>query len=273
MSFSVALPLSGYAGWTVLQRTMAAQQSAMASSATVQATETYFREKIYTITSADQLVSDYRLLSVVLTAFGLEQDLPAKAFVRKVLAEGTTDASALANRLSDKSYHALSAAFGFGEGEALQTGTDGFADKILSLYEQRSFEAAVGEQNEGLRIALNAERILPELGSKAASINSKWYSVIASKPLSAYMQGALGLPGSIASLHVDQQLEIYKAKARAIFGSDDIAVLSGANSLKSMTRNYLVRDQIQSGATTSPALQLLQSDGTNAGTTILSLLL
>lgn len=275
MSYTVALPLSGYAGWKVLSQTMDSQKAAFAQSTAVQSSESYYREKIGTITSAADLVSDYRLLSVALTAFGLEDDIDSKYFIQKVLAEGTTDADAFANKLSDKSYYALSAAFGFGEGETLQTSTTDFADTILTKYEERAFETAVGEQNESMRIALNAERTLQEMASSESSNNTLWYKIIGSEPLSTYMQGALGLPDSISALDVDQQLEIYKSKARAVLGSDDITTLSEAGTMEKMTRNYLIRDQIENGTTTatSPALQILQADAGSAGANILSLLL
>lgn len=63
------------------------------------------------------------------------------------------------------------------------------------------------------------------------------------------MQGALGLPDSIAALDVDRQLDIYKAKARAVFGSDAVAQLASGKTMDKMTRNYLIRDQIENGTT------------------------
>ena len=126
-----------------------------------------------------------------------------------------------------------------------------------------------------MRIALNAERSLPEMAASGATNNTLWYQIIGSEPLSAYMQGALGLPDSIAALDVDRQLDIYKAKARAVFGSDAVAQLASGKTMDKMTRNYLIRDQIENGTTVanSPALQILQASRASGGTNILSLLL
>ncbi len=67
---------------------MEAQRNAFRSDPTMtRATET-FREKIGTIKTAEALVADRQLLDVALTAFGLEDDINAKAFIEKVLAEG-----------------------------------------------------------------------------------------------------------------------------------------------------------------------------------------
>lgn len=275
MSYSVALPLGGYAGWKMLTQTMERQKAALSGSDQMQATEAYFRKKISSVTSAEGLVSDYRLLSVALGAFGLDEDIRSTYFIRKVLSEGTTDPKSFANKLSDKSYQALSSAFGFGPGETARTSEPGFADALLKKYETRVFETAVGAQNDSMRIALNAERSLPEMAASGATNNTLWYQIIGSEPLSAYMQGALGLPDSVAALDVDRQLDIYKAKARSIFGSDAVSQLASGKTMDKMTRNYLIRYQIENGtmAASSPALQILQASRTPGGANILSLLL
>jgi hypothetical protein len=61
-------------------------------------------------------VGDRRLLEVALGAFGLDDDIRNRFFIRKVLEEGTTSPSRrFANRLSDKRYLALAETFGFGD--------------------------------------------------------------------------------------------------------------------------------------------------------------
>ena len=75
----------------------------------------YFAAKIGEIDSAEQLVSDRRLLSVALGAFGLHADIDNKYFIRKVLEDGVLKEDALANRLTDERYKSLTKAFGFGD--------------------------------------------------------------------------------------------------------------------------------------------------------------
>ena len=85
---------------------------------------------------------------MALGAFGLDGEIDKKAFVRKILEEGTTDPASLANRLTDKSFHKLSAAFGFGDTGGARTGEAGFAAKIVEAYKTRAFEAAVGDSRQ-----------------------------------------------------------------------------------------------------------------------------
>ena len=107
MSFQPIIPLSGLTGWQFLQRTLPAQQEAFSNSVVVKrATET-FREQIGQIRTAEQLVENRQLREVALGAFGLDDDIDAKAFIRQILDSPSSDPSALANRLTDNRYKAM----------------------------------------------------------------------------------------------------------------------------------------------------------------------
>ncbi|ESW59285.1 MAG: hypothetical protein Q27BPR15_18375, partial [Rhodobacter sp. CACIA14H1] len=99
MMFTPVLPAFGTQGWTFLKRTEAAQQATFARQPEIRRDEAYFRDRIGAVRTAEALVSDRRLLRITLEAFGLEQDVDARAFIRKVLEGGTKQADALANRL------------------------------------------------------------------------------------------------------------------------------------------------------------------------------
>ena len=257
MSFQPVIPFGGYSGWSFLKRTMARQQSALQQTPVAQRDEAYFRATIGKVTSASALVEDRRLLRIALTAFGLEGDLANRAFVQKVLDGDLGSSSALANRLADKRYLAMAQSFGFGTGQA-QTTTSGFADKILAAYQQRSFEAAIGTQNDSLRLALNAERELTILANGTASANTKWYSIMGNKPLRSVVETAFGLPPGFGQLDLDQQVKTLKSKAQNLFGSPDVSALAQPAMMEKLIRNYLLRAEVGSGAGYSPAQAALQ---------------
>lgn len=104
--------------------------------------------------TAEQLVNDKRLLRISLAAFGLEADVNSKAFIQKILEGGTLKEGSLANKLADKQYQKLSAAFGFGDFKVPRTAISTFPTK-LTQFRTRSFETAVGNQNNAL-LAMNA---------------------------------------------------------------------------------------------------------------------
>lgn len=265
MSFTPVLPIGGYAGWKFLNRTLDAQKEAFTSAPAIQRDEAYFREKIGSVTTAQQLVDDRRLLSVALGAFGLDDDINNKFFVRKILEDGTLEPSALANKLSDKRYLELSKAFGFGDFDTPNTQLSDFADKIISSYETRQFEVAVGSQNDDMRLAMNAQRELGELADRSVSEDTKWFTVLGSAPLRTVFQTAFGLPSSFASVDLDKQLVEFKDRAQRILGSSDPGQFSDPEKTDDLVRLYLLRSEANAfnASTTSgaTALTLLQNAG------------
>ncbi|MGB4827884.1 MAG: DUF1217 domain-containing protein [Paracoccaceae bacterium] len=262
MTFQPVIPFGGFAGWAFLKRTMTTQQAALQASSTNQRDEAYFREKIGKIETADDLVSDRRLLRVALTAYGLEGDINNKAFIRKVLEDGTLKEGALSGRLANKQYEKFSAAFGFGDFSVPRSQLSDFADKTLALYQARQFESAVGEQNNGFRLALNTERELGSLAAKSGSEDTKWFTVMGNAPLRQTFQTALGLPSSFASIDLDQQLSVLKSRAESLFGDDSISQFTDPDKMTKLVRTYLARSEISNiaspTASASVALQLLR---------------
>lgn len=246
MSFIPALPLTGYAGWAFLKRTEAKQSAALASSPVVKRDEDYFRAKIGKIDSAEQLVNDRRLLRVALGAFGLEGDINNKAFIQKVLESSTLKEGTLANRLADKQYQKLSAAFGFGNFNTPSSKLSDFPDKIITAWKARQFEEAVGSQNEDLRLAMNAEREVGEIAAKSKSSNdARWFAVMGSAPLRKVFEKALGLPSGFSQLDIDKQLEVLKDKAKSQLGSDQIADLADPARMDGLLRRFLIRSEAE----------------------------
>ncbi len=258
MSFQPVLPLSGYTGWTFLKRTMDRQQAVQQASPVQKRDETYFRDRIGKVQTAEQLVSDKRLLRIALTAFGLENDVNSRAFIQKVLEGGTLKEGSLANKLADKQYQKFSAAFGFGDFSIPRTGISTFPDEILTQLRARSFETAVGAQNNSFRLALNAEREIPVLAARPISETAKWYSILGSAPLREVIQTALGLPKSFASIDLDQQVAVLKSKSEAAFGSALVSQFADPARLDSLIRRFHLLSELQSrGSLASPAATAL----------------
>jgi len=258
MSFQPVLPLAGYTGWGFLKRTMARQQAVQQALPVQQRDEAYFRDRIGKADTAEKLVNDKRLLRIALTAFGLEGDVNSKAFIRKILEGGTLKEGSLANKLADKQYAKLSAAFGYGDFSVPRTKISTFPDEILAQYRARSFETAVGEQNNAYRLAMNAEREIPALAAKTTSETAKWYTVLGSAPLREVLQTALGLPKSFSSIDIDQQVGVLKKRTEAAFGSSDLIQFKDPTKMEALTRRFLLQTEMQGLAgASSPAATAL----------------
>lgn len=261
--FQPIVPTTGVAGWRFVQQTYDQQFTAFSKSPALARDTEYFRENIGSITSAEDLVKDRRLLTVALGAYGLQEDINSQFFIQKILEEGTSSSDTLANRFSDTRYKDLSRAFGFGPGELRAATLPGFAQNVISRFEANSFEVAAGETNPAIRVALYGQRELLELAVGDQSNDAKWFTILGDPPLRQLFEGALGMSSAIGQVDIDRQLEEFKDRAKSVFGTDDISVFSDKSTRDNAINRFVIRDQLdnfsggQSSATI--ALTLLQS--------------
>jgi len=231
--FQPIIPIGGLGGWRFLQDTYESQFKAFTQSTQLNRDTEYFRENIGKIETAEELVSDRRLLSVTLGAFGLSDDINSKFFIQKMLQEGSVAEDALANRFTDGRYLEMTEAFGFGPGEFLKVGEADFVEAIITRFETLEFEVAAGEQNEAMRFALYAEREMELLANEDISNDAKWFTLMG-----------------------------FKDRAKSEFGTDDLTIFSDPEVVQELITKYVVRDQIKdfnnSFSSNSIALTLLR---------------
>jgi hypothetical protein len=261
MSFQPVIPLGGLAGWSFLQRTRDAQQDSFQRSPALQRETDRFLERIGSVTSATDLVADRRLLAVALGAFGLDEDIGNRFFIRKVLEEGTMVPDALANRLSDKRYAALAEAFRFDLSPPNTTLSD-FGPRIVAAFQDRRFEAAVGAQSTDMRLALGLGRELEDLSGRSLSDDGLWFTVMATPPLRAVFERALGLPATLGTLDIDRQLAVFRSRSEAAFGTERVRDFVDPARQSELLRRFLLSSEGTSGPPVSTrgaaALALLQ---------------
>lgn len=264
MSFQPVVPFSGYGGWKFLTRTLEQQQEQFARAPTLQRDLAYFQDRIGSVETAEDLVSDRRLLRISLEAFGLGADVDSRAFIRKVLEDGTEAPRALANRLADRRYKAFSDAFALSGTGPPGTQAEGFAERIAAQFQDRRFEEALGAQDESMRLALALRRDLVALAEQPSSDRARWFTVMGTPPLRKVFETAFGLPPAFAALDIDRQLETFQRRAAATFGAAEVAQFADPERLESLVRTFLLRDGLAAsnggmGNGSSVALQLLQT--------------
>lgn len=265
MNFQPVIPGGGLVGWRFLQQTYDAQFETFNKSLQLDRDSEYFIQNINEIRTAEELVSDRRLLGVALGAFGLQEDLNNRYFVQKILEEGASSEDALANRLPDERYRQLSEAFGFGPGAAIATGDAAGMAEIAQKNRVQAFEIAVGEQNDNMRIALYGERELDALARAAISEDAKWYSLMGMPPLRSMFETALNLPSAFAGIDIDKQMEVFRDKIRSVMGDASVAQFADPEARDRLTSLFLVRAQITEmnaiSSSAANALALLQAAG------------
>lgn len=262
MSFQPVVVGTGLVGWRFLQATFDAQRKAFDQDGARTGSLEYFASRIGSVTTAAQLVDDRRLLGVALTAFGLQDDLNNRYFVQRVLEDGTIRDDALANRLADDRYVQFSSAFGFGDFSTPRTQLSHFPEEIAERFSALAFEQAVGNRDQNMRLALNLQRALPELTDTSGTVDTWWFRLMGNPPLRQVFETALSLPKSVGKLDIDQQLQIFKSRADARFGTSDLSALVDSEMLETVTETFLLQSQLQEVQSTmsgSGALLMLEN--------------
>lgn len=263
MSFQPIVPSDGIVGWKFLQRTYDTQFETFSKSARLERDSDYFEKNIGGIKTAADLVANKRLLRVALGAFGLENDVNNNYFVQKILEDGTKSDDALANRLSDQRYQDFSKAFGFGPGELLKTGLQSNMSEVIAKNRLQSFEKAVGETDDSMRIALYAQRELTDLAGRDMSERAKWFTILGQPPLREMFEVAFSLPKGMGKIDLEQQVEIFMDRTQGATGKADVAQFTDPEAMERITNLYLARSQINgaggSYSAQATALALLQS--------------
>ncbi len=255
------VPFGGFAGWKVFERTAARQFETFANSPALQRDIDYFRDKIGSVTSAEALVADRRLLTVALGAFGLETEIPKKAIIRRVLEQPPADPKSFANRLSDPRWRAFARTFGFAGGAPAFSST-AFQRDIEARYAERSFERAIGESNADFRLALNFRREIKTIAEGGAVERAGWFQILGQQPLRRVVEAAFGLPESFASLTIDRQRAILEEKAEQALGARSPSIFASAEAVDTTLRRFFLADAAQSATATgrgAAALTLLSA--------------
>ena len=73
----------------------------------------YYRENISKVKTVDDLMSDYRLYSYAMTAFGLADQIDSRGLIRKMLESDIDEPLSLVNKLGDDRYRDFYKAFNF----------------------------------------------------------------------------------------------------------------------------------------------------------------
>src|SRR3712207_5620399 len=125
----------------------------------------YYKANISKVKTIDEFVKDYRLFSYAMKAYGLEDMIYAKGFIKKLLTEGIADPKSMANKMTDTRYKEFVKAFDFAAKGDKASSEASATTEAVSKYYQQTLEKKEGEHNEGVRLALYFKR-------KASSIKS-----------------------------------------------------------------------------------------------------
>jgi hypothetical protein len=157
----------------------------------------YYLDHIGAVKNVDDLIKDHRLFTYAMKAFGLGEMANARAFMRKVIAEGTTDPRSFANRLADDRFVEFAKTFNFQAYGETTTASVPVQQGVVDRYVRQTLETEAGAENEGVRLALYFQREAPHVKSV--------YGLLADPALWQVTKTAFGFPDEMASAPIEQQ--------------------------------------------------------------------
>lgn len=251
MTFYPAIPLSGYLGWRVFEKTADKQFETFQKSPEIVRNMEYFRENIAEATTAEKLVNDRKLLTVALEAYGLGDEINKKAFIKKILVEGTEFSDSFANKMSDSRWRQFANDFGYGNFTGARVGIESFREQVANNYLERAFEGAVGEVDTDMRLAMNFRREIAAIANGQNVEEAGWFQIMGQEPLRIVMEAAFGLPSSIGQADIDKQKELFEKKAEQYFGGSSPAVFKDPVKVEQALRRFFLQTEIQNGPSAS----------------------
>ncbi len=239
---------------------LARYQKLTAAEPDVKTASAYYAKAIGSVTSAKQLVANYRLLSYALKAYGLGDQVNNKALVLKVLEGGVSSPKALANTLPNPAWKKFAAAFDFSAAQSTAPSSSASVATTKTNYIEQQLEADQGQNNPGVELALYFARVAPTIKSS--------YQILGDQNLLEVVQTIFGLSPTASASQID-------AEAKAVQKLAPVADLTNPTKLKQLverfTASYDANYGPTSGATSSLAVATgNQPSSVSAASTILS---
>lgn len=240
-----------------------------AAQPAVQQATAYYQANIGNVKTPADLVNNYRLFSYVLTAYGLGDMTYAKGEIQKVLEQGTSSQSDLANQLNNPGILALAKTFDFADNGASTTSSTAVTTGVVSNYIENTLETNQAQSDPGVQLALYFQQNAPQI--------TNVYQILADKNLLTVVQTALGISPYASAEDIDTQAAQLSNKLNLSDFQDPkklqtfierFAVLYDLNNPSSATQNANVPDALLSTSTGSSGIgvSLLSSmQGVNLG--------
>jgi hypothetical protein len=227
------------AGYLAVTQNLTRYQAMTAAEPAVKTATAYYEANIGKVTSIQDFVGNYRLLSYALDAYGLGDQINAKALITKVLEGGVSNPKSLANTLSDSRWKAFAAAFDFVDRGASSVSSTSAVKTTTADYVEQQLESDQGAQDVGVQLALYFQRVAPTISNE--------YGILADPNLLEVAQTIFGLSPATSATNID-------AQAKALSQLMPISDLQDPKKLQQLTERFTATYDLTygpgSGATT-----------------------
>lgn len=259
MAFQPIIPMSGIGGWKYLQATYDKQLQSHSNSPQVRRDRDYMIEKFSQPIAVEDFLKDARLVRVSMTAFDLSGEEWKKGFINKVLTEVADPESTFLKRLNNSKYTAFAEALKPQDGKITLSEDDLAA--IAVRFEASSFELAVGNVDDNMRLALNYQDEIKSLAAEGVSDTAIAYRILGDVPVSTLLKTALNLPSDMKGLSIERQAEILQNSLKKTLGVSKLSDMASPEIVDKAIVRYHAMKSITEGSTmytpASAALTLL----------------
>lgn len=222
---------------------------------------TYYREKMETLETVDQLLADRRLLDFMLVAQRIDPKSVTTDYLKKIFKSDLKDPKSFANTEKDPRFRALAGSFNFDAKGNIAAKTSQGVQNTRSLMEMRdkyvrqTLEQRAGEESSGVRLALYFKRM-------AGGISNP-YDILADNALAEFTRTALGIPAETANSKVDAQAKMIEKKLK-------IKDLQDPQKVEKLVSRFLISFEANNAAS-DPRLALFGNSTSISGNTLATL--
>ena len=229
-----------------IENNLARFQKQEAQSPAVKTATAYYNANIGKVTSLNQFVGNYRLLSYALQAYGLGDQINNKALIKQVLTQGTLNPRALANTLPNGNWKKFAAAFNvFATGFGSPASAASLATTNANYVEQQ-LESQQGASDPGVQLALYFQRVAPTVTNS--------YGVLGDQNLLETVQTIFNLPATASASQIDKE-------AKSVGKLAPVADLHNPTKLRQLVERFTAAYDAKYGPASGATSSLTVNDG------------
>lgn len=223
----------------------------------------YLRSNFNLIDENLDIVLDPTLQDIILSAFGLPKDTFESSFVLNMMISDPSSPTSFVSTFNDPRWDDFVSVFGSTTASDGNTGLQKFQDEVVRRFIDRSFEIAVGQLDEDLRVALNFRSQVNDIATSSTVETAGWFTLLGDQAMRSVVDATFGLPAEFAQIDIDQQEATLRERSLSLFGVDNPSAFTNPVNVDLSLQRYFLRQQLDNGAVSGgsgfTALTLLQN--------------
>jgi hypothetical protein len=214
----------------------------------------YFKTQMETITSADELLSNDRLVNFLLESQDIDPESVTTDDLKQMFTSDLDDKDSYVNQQSDTAFAKIVSSFNFDIDGNMTSDTLGTVQQrgdvynTVNNYYRQTMEEEQGDSNEGVRLALYFQRQAPTITSA--------YDILGDTALLSFFTSAYSLSDYFSSQDLEKQ-------AATVKNFIDLDQLTDPDYVEKIIQRFTALYDTENGTTDSTALTILQGSSTS----------